>query len=114
MWNKKEARNIASLYGFMINGCALPLFYHSCSFRCEMHDSTSRKCDCRWGGGCCGAQVSFHDGRHRIAQSLVSDEESLGGTELQEHVEAHGYVVGVVADVEAHNLLVLAFLKLHV
>ena len=58
--------------------------------------------------------ASFHDGRHRIAQSLVSDEESLGGTELQEHVEAHRYVVGVVADVEAHNLLVLAFLKLHV
>ena len=59
-------------------------------------------------------QSSLHDRGSGVAQSLVTHQESLGGTEAQEHVEPHGHVVGVVGNIEVHDALIFPVLFLQV
>ena len=47
-----------------------------------------------------------------MTHSLISLEECLCRPKLQEHVETHGDVVGIVGDIKADNLLVVSVLAL--
>ena len=54
----------------------------------------------------------MHDGRLRMTHAGSVAKEGLGRAKVEVHVEAHGKMVRIVGDVEAHNLLFFIVLAL--
>ncbi len=57
--------------------------------------------------------ILLHLRSHRITQSFIACQVSLGGAEGEEHIQTHGQVVFVVRNIEADELMVLAVLTLN-
>ena len=54
----------------------------------------------------------LHNRSNRISNALHTNEEGLGTTKLQEHVQTYGYMILIISNVEIDDALILALLIL--